>query len=53
MKFYVDPDDKKVSVEDDAIVSEGTAGEEIVELVLRMAAIADKAYPDLNRAIWA
>ena len=53
VKFYVDPDDNKVSVEDDAIVNEGTAGEEIVELVLRMAAIADNAYPDLNRAIWA
>ena len=30
-----------------------SGGKEVFELVMRMAAIADEAYPELNRAIWA
>ena len=51
VKFYVD-DDLDISVEDDAIVDDTTGGKEVFELVLRMAAIADEAYPELNKAIW-
>ena len=52
VKFYVD-DDLDINIEDDAIVDDVTGGKEIFELVMRMAAIADEAYPELNRAIWA
>lgn len=52
VKFYVD-DDLDINIEDDAIVDDVTGGKEIFELVMRMAAIADEAYPEINRAIWA
>ncbi len=52
VKFYVD-EDMDVNLEDDAIVDDVTGGKEVFELVMRMAAIADEAYPELNRAIWA
>ena len=51
-KFYID-DDLDVTVEDDAIVNDVTGGEEVLGLVMRMAAIIEEAYPKLNRAIWA
>lgn len=53
VKFYVDREKGNVVLEDDAIVIEGAAGGEILELVLRMATIADESYPKLNKAIWA
>lgn len=51
VKFYID-DDLDINIEDDAIVDEVTGGKEMFELVMRMAAIADDAYPQLNKAIW-
>lgn len=51
VKFYID-NDGEINIEDDAIVDNITAGSELLELVMRMAAIADEAYPILNRAIW-
>ncbi len=51
VKFYID-DDLDINIEDDAIVDEITGGKEMFELVMRMAAIADDAYPQLNKAIW-
>lgn len=50
-KFYVD-DDGDVIVENDMIVDEQTAGEEVFELMIRMAIVADEAYKDINKAIW-
>ena len=51
VKFYID-DDLDICIEDDAIVDEMTAGQEVLELVMRMVAIADDAYPIMNKAIW-
>ena len=52
MKFCID-DDMDIVVADDAVIDEVTAGEEVLELVMRMAAIIDDAYPVINKAIWA
>lgn len=52
VKFCID-DDMDIIVEDDAVIDEVTAGEEVLELVMRMAAIIDDAYPVINKAIWA
>ena len=43
---------REINLEDDAIVDDETGGKEVFDLVMRMAAIADEAYPELNRAIW-
>ena len=51
VKFYID-EELDVNLEDDAIVDDETGGKEVFDLVMRMAAIADEAYPELNRAIW-
>ena len=52
VKFCID-DDMDIVVADDAVIDEVTAGEEVLELVMRMAAIIDDAYPVINKAIWA
>lgn len=52
VKFTVD-DDLNINITDDAIIDEFTGGKEVLELVMRMASIANDAYPELNRAIWA
>ena len=51
VKFYID-DDGDINLEDDAILDPNSAGEEVFELVMRMAIIADEAYPTINKAIW-
>ena len=51
VKFCID-EDFDVNIEDDAIVSLSTAGEEVFELLIRLCMIADEAYPVLNKAIW-
>lgn len=43
VKFVLD--DEEISVEDDAVIEENTAGAEILELIIRMCNIADEAYP--------
>ena len=50
VKFYVDDGD--INIDDDALVYGDTAGEEVLELVFRMAGIAEDAYPKINKAIW-
>ena len=52
VKFCID-DDMDIVVADDAVIDEVTAGEEVLELVMRMAAIIDDSYPVINKAIWA
>ena len=51
VKFYID-DDRDVNLEDDAILDPHSAGKEAFELIMRMATIADEAYPLINKAIW-
>lgn len=51
VKLYID-DDGDIIVEDDLIVDEHTAGEEVFELVARMSIIADQAFKEINKAIW-
>ena len=51
VKFYIG-DEGEINIEDDAIVDNITAGSELLQLVMRMASIADDAYPIINRAIW-
>ena len=51
VKFYIG-DEGEINIEDDAIVDNVTAGSELLQLVMRMASIADDAYPIINRAIW-
>ena len=53
IKFYVDSDDHTVSLEDDAVIQPDSCGEEIFELIMRMAGIADEAYPEFMKALWA
>lgn len=53
VKFYVDEKDNTVSVEDDAILAEENAGDECMELCIRMIKICDDAYPAFMRAIYA
>ena len=53
MKFYVDETDWSITAENDAIISEGTAGDELLELSARAAGIVDEAYPNFMKAIWA
>ncbi len=52
VKFYVD-EDGEFQAEDDAIIDDETAGEEVLELVFRMAKIVDDAYPNVMKAIYA
>lgn len=52
IKFYVDERDNTITAADDAVVQPDSAGEELFELVLRMMAIVDEAYPELMRAIY-
>ena len=52
VKFCID-DDMEIVVADDAVIDEVTAGEEVLELVMRMAVNIDDAYPVINKAIWA
>lgn len=51
VKLYVD-DDGDIIVEDDLIVDEQTAGEEVFELMAKMSIIADQAFKEINKAIW-
>ena len=51
VKFYIDKD-KDVCVEADAIVDDETVGQECREMVSRLVAIADEAYPAIMRAIY-
>ncbi len=52
VKFVID-DDMDVNVNDDAIISADTAGEELFELVIRMTSIVDDCYPIFMKEIWA
>lgn len=52
VKFVLN-DENFIGLEDDAVVEPETAGSEIVELILRMASIADDAYPQINKLLWA
>lgn len=52
VKFYVDESDNTITVQDDAVVSADTSGEEIAELVFRMCGITADAYPELMKALW-
>jgi len=53
VKFYVDERDCTVTLGDDAVVQVDSCGEELLELVSRMCNIADDAYPNFMKAIWA
>ena len=52
VKFYVDEKDNTITLEDDAVVQLDSCAEEVFELVLRMASIAEKAYPTFMKALW-
>ena len=51
VKFYLDSDNE-VTVSGDAIISEETAGNECLEIVLRYINIIDDVYPKLMKVIW-
>ena len=51
-KFFLNSD-KDVVVQEDAVVEEATAGEELFELIVRMLNIMDEAYPEFMKARWA
>ena len=48
VKFCID-EDRDLLVRTDAIVSEETAGKELLELTLRMSSIIDDAWPKIMR----
>ena len=52
VKFYID-DDNDICVRSDAILDEGTCGEECREIILRMIGIIDESYPVFMKARWA
>ena len=52
VKFYAGKD-MEITVQLDAILNEETCGKEVMELVLRMVGIVDKAYPEFMKARWA
>lgn len=52
IKFYVSSSGNGVNAEDDAIIQPETCGEEIFELIIRMAGIVDTAYPLFMKALW-
>ena len=52
VKFYVDKEDNSITVEDDAIIQPESCGEEIFELLLRIADISNEAYPNFMKAIY-
>ena len=53
VKFYVDDKDSTVTLADDAVIDASNCGPEIYELIMRMAGIADDAYPEFMKAVWA
>ena len=52
VKFYIDEGDMTVTLADDAVIQLDTCGEEVFELILRMASIADDAYVHFMKMIW-
>lgn len=52
VKFYVDDAENQITIADDAVIQLDSCGEEIFELMCRLADIADEAYPYLMKAIW-
>lgn len=52
VKFVADIEHGIIRLEDDAVLDMNSAGEEAKELVLRMASIADEAYPIFMKAIY-
>ena len=52
VKFYVNKKRGAIAAEDDAVINPDSAGEEIFELILRMAGIVDQAYPEIMKALW-
>ena len=51
VKFYLDPDNDAVACAD-AIVSENSVFDEILELIVRMINIVDEIYPEFMKARW-
>jgi len=51
VKFYID-NDNSITLEDDAVIDEETAGDEVLRLSFTMMHIADEAYPILMKAIY-
>ena len=52
VKFYIDENDNTVTLADDAVIQLDSCGEEVFELILRMAQIADDAYVQFMKLIW-
>lgn len=51
-KFTINLERGKLMVEDDAIVDLDTSSDEIFELISRMAAIVEEAYPIIMKYLW-
>lgn len=52
-KFCFDAKDNTVQAEMDGVFRSHDVGEIVLEMMLRMIDICDKAYPDLMKALWA
>ena len=50
--LYLD-DDQTIMGEMDAVIEPATAGDEIIELILRMLSICDDVFPDFAKLVWA
>lgn len=50
--LYLD-DDRTIMGEMDAVIEPSTAGDEIVELLMRTLSICDDVYPTFARLVWA
>ncbi|MBE5938102.1 MAG: YbjN domain-containing protein [Lachnospiraceae bacterium] len=53
VKFYVDESDNTITVEEDAVIQLDSCGEEVYQCCFQVVAIADEAYPEIMRAIFA
>ncbi len=52
IRFYMD-NDNDVTAEMDAILSEGSVFDEMMELIVRMLRVIDELYPSFMKARWA
>ena len=52
VKFIMDEEHKEIVAEDDAVIQLDSCGEEVEELMFRMASIVDGKYQDFMKALW-
>ena len=52
IKFYVDKSGNTITADDDAVIQLDGCGEEVFRCCIQMAAIVDRAYPEIMKGLW-